>query len=135
MLDDKFEKSLSKLVSNFLLPAFIFCEIVKNLDINNTSLMLQIIVGNLFIYGTGMLIGYICAKILGSNSNETSFFCGILSALHTTSLPVILMEVLSDNLNKIVYVNSDGSVTNAKNRGMLYIVLNSIFANIWRWGV
>ena len=135
MLDDKFEKSLSKLVSNFLLPAFIFCEIVKNLDTNNTSLMLQIIVGNLVVYGTGMLIGYICAKMFGSNYNETAFFCGILSALHTTSLPVILMEVLSENLNKITYVNSDGTITNAKNRGMLYIVLNSIFANIWRWGV
>jgi predicted permease len=135
MLDDKFEKSLSKLVSNFLLPAFIFCEIIKNLDVNNTSLMIEVIVGNCIIYGSGMLIGFICAKVLGSSSNEASFFCGIMSALHTTSLPVILMEVLQENLDQIKYVNSDGTVTSSRNRGMLYIVLNSIFANIWRWGV
>jgi predicted permease len=132
MLDDKFEKSLSKLVSNFLLPAFIFVEVIKNLDVNNTSLIIEIIVGNVIIYGTGLFIGYICAKILGSNSNETAFYCGIMSALHTTSLPVILIEVLQENLDQIKY---EQAITNSRDRGMLYIVLNSIFANIWRWGV
>jgi predicted permease len=97
--------------------------------------MIEIIVGNVIIYGSGLIIGYFCAKVLGSNSNETQFFCGIMSALHTTSLPVILMEVLQENLDQIKYVNSDGTVTSSRNRGMLYIVLNSIFANIWRWGV
>jgi predicted permease len=135
IVDEKFEKSLSKLVTNFLLPAFIFCEIIKNLDVNNTSLMIQVVVGNTIIYGTGLIIGYLCSVVFKSPEQERNLLCGVMSALHTTSLPIILMDVLAPELNKIIYINADGTITDARNRGRLYIVLNSIFANIWRWGI
>jgi predicted permease len=97
--------------------------------------MIQIVVGNVIIYGSGLIIGYGCALLFKSNEQERNLLCGVMSALHTTSLPIILMDVLASELNKINYINADGSITDARNRGRLYIVLNSIFANIWRWGV
>jgi len=69
------------------------------------------------------------------------FLCGVMSSPHTTSLPLNLIEVLYPIL-KDFKSGSYGAIQeslapalDAKERGMLYIVLNSIFSNIWRWTV
>jgi len=123
------------------LPAFIFCEILKNFDINNHTLIFEVILGCFTVSSLGLIIGYFTAKLCKSDTKETMFLCGVMSSPHTTSLPLILIEVLYPILKNFksaaaqIDLNSPVLVLDAKERGMLYIVLNSIFSNIWRWTV
>jgi len=115
---------------------------MKNFDINNHKLIYEILLGNFTVSLLGLILGYITAKISKCNSKETMFLCGIMSSPHTTSLPLILIEVLYPVLKNFrsgvateAGLQSSSMTLDAKERGMLYIVLNSIFSNIWRWTV
>lgn len=114
---------------------------MKNFDINNHKLIFEIVLGSLTVSVIGLIFGYLTALICRSDCKETMFLCGIMSSPHTTSLPLILIEVLYPVLknfkNNDVTKDMEGNiiVIDAKERGMLYIVLNSIFSNIWRWTV
>lgn len=132
LVDENFEKSFSKLITNLLLPAFIFCEIIQNFDINNYQLILQAALGCFMIMVTGLIFAFITGKILKMNNNDLSFLCAVLSSPHTTSIPLILIEVFFPVLEQIPFANLG---PNAKERGLLYIALNSIFSNCWRWSV
>lgn len=136
IVDERFEKSLSGLITNLLLPAFIFCEVIQNFDINNINILLQIMLGCFTNYFLGLIFAFIIAKFYSSSRNETNFLMAIFSSPHTTSIPLILIEVLYPILNQIPVRSSMGElVPNAKERGMLYIALNSVFSNVWRWSV
>lgn len=78
------------------------------------------------------MFGYFSAKILGYSSNKCKFIGATFSSPHTTSIPVILLSVIGPVLDSIIPIPA-GSIANAERRGFLYIVLNSIFSNIWRW--
>lgn len=118
-----------------LLPAFIFCEIIQNFHISYSHLILQSLIGCLSLYLFGLLIGYISARFLKLNANRTKFLCAVFSSPHTTSIPLLLIEVTHPVLAKISNIVPADGIMDARSRGMLYIVLNSIFANIWRWTV
>jgi predicted permease len=118
-----------------LLPAFIFCEVVQNFQISQYHLILQSLLGCVTLYLVGLLAGYISAKVLKLNSNQTKFICGVFSSPHTTSIPLLLIEVTHPVLAKISKIVPADGIMDTRSRGMLYIVLNSIFANIWRWTV
>jgi predicted permease len=67
---------------------------------------------------------------------------GILSSPNTTSITLIIIEVLHPLLNSLTY-NSAATlrgveieplvIPDARDRGLMYISLTSIFSNIWRW--
>lgn len=118
-----------------LLPAFIFCEVVQNFHISQYHLILQSLLGCMTLYLLGLVTGYISGKFLNLNTNQTKFLCGIFSSPHTTSIPLLLIEVTHPVLAKISNIVPAEGIMDARSRGMLYIVLNSIFANIWRWTV
>ena len=118
-----------------LLPAFIFCEVVQNFHISQYHLILQSLLGCMTLYLLGLVTGYISGKFLNLNSNQTKFLCGVFSSPHTTSIPLLLIEVTHPVLAKISNIVPAEGIMDARSRGMLYIVLNSIFANIWRWTV
>ena len=118
-----------------LLPAFIFCEIIQNFHISYYHLIFQSLIGCMTLYLIGLLLGYISAKILNLNNNQTKFLCAVFSSPHTTSIPLILMEITHPVLAKISKIVPADGIMDVRSRGMLYIVLNSIFANIWRWTV
>jgi len=118
-----------------LLPAFIFCEIIQNFHISYYHLILQSFIGCLSLYLFGLFTGYISAKFLNLNENRTKFLCAVFSSPHTTSIPLLLIEVTHPVLAKISKIVPADGIMDARSRGMLYIVLNSIFANIWRWTV
>lgn len=114
---------------------------MKNFDINNTRLLIEVLIGCFTVSFLGGIFGLITSKLLKSNSNETLFLFGLMSSPHTTSLPLILIEVLYPVLQNMK-INQDNfplgnsqNIPTAKDRGMLYIVLNSIFSNIWRWTI
>lgn len=140
-MDNHFERQFAGLITNLILPAFIFCEILKNFDINNHKLIFEIILGCFTVSFLGLILGYLTAILCKSGNKETMFLCGVMSSPHTTSLPLILIEVLYPVLKNfrsgIVQLDPSTpiSLLDAKERGMLYIVLNSIFSNIWRWAI
>jgi predicted permease len=107
--------------------------VVKNLDVNNLGLIGQVILGNLFLSVMGLVWGYIDGLIFRSSSNEKSFICAILSSAHTTSIPLIIINVLGPVLDLIPYDQAGGK--DAIQRGLLYISMNAIYSTIWRWGV
>jgi predicted permease len=144
LVDKKFEDSLSKVIANLMLPSFIFCEVILNFDSSNWYLLIHILLGYLTVSFLGIIVGYIYAIIIGSDPNERKFFLAVLSSPNTTSITLILIEVLNPILETLKYNplqdttgNSLNKITvpTAKERGLLYISLLSIFSNIWRWAV
>ena len=73
--------------------------------------------------------------IIGSGGNETAFIMGVMSAPDTTSYAIILVEVLSPVFEQFVYKPSSGVVISARSRGLMYIILNTIVENFWRWSI
>ena len=71
-------------------------------------------------------------KLLGYNNNRCNFMAAVFSSPHTTSIPVILLSIIGPVLDKIIPIPASMPV-DAQRRGYLYIILNSIFSNIWKW--
>ena len=71
-------------------------------------------------------------KLLGYNENRCKFLGAVYSSPHTTSIPVILLSIIGTVLDKITMMPQNMMI-DSQRRGFLYIILNSIFSNIWRW--
>lgn len=89
-------------------------------------------IGCLFLYGMGFVLGYFLMKFLGYNKSQCYFLGAIYSSPHTTSIPVILFSIIGPVLDKVIPIPENFPVS-AQKRGFLYIILNSIFSNIWKW--
>ena len=131
-VDSKFKSGLSKVVTNIILPFFIFAQIVNNFRISQYILIIQAIIGCLIIYITGLLVGFGISKILKLDKFQTNFLGALFSTPHNTSIYVILIQVIGPFLDTIIPKNSD-IVGDCVKRGLLYVIINSIVANIWKW--
>ncbi len=84
----------------------------------------------------GLLYGILASVLIGSNGNETAFIMGIMSAPDTTSYSIIVIELLAPLLEKIQYTPPvNGAKLSARSRGLMYIILNTVIQNFWRWSV
>ena len=128
----RFEHSLSKLVINVIIPCFIFSQIVNNFHINRLRLITETMIGCLFVFIFGLLIGFIIAKFLGLNNSQSRFLAAIFSTPHTTSITVILIQIMGPILDTFITRKAWLTGT-ATERAYLYIAMNSIYSNIWRW--
>ena len=131
-VDSKFKSGLSKVVTNIILPFFIFAQIVNNFRISQYILIIQAIIGCLIIYITGLLVGFGISKILKLDKFQTNFLGALFSTPHNTSIYVILIQVIGPFLDTIIPKNND-IVGDCVKRGLLYVIINSIVANIWKW--
>ena len=100
-VDSKFKSGLSKVVTNIILPFFIFAQIVNNFRISQYILIIQAVIGCLVIYITGLFVGFGISRILP-----------------------FLDTIIPKNPN---------IVGDCVKRGLLYVIINSIVANIWKW--
>ena len=132
MVDDNFQRSLSKVVTNIILPCFIFALIVNNFRISQYQIILEAMLGCCFLFFFGLIIGYIISKLLRLKKGQTQFLAAVFSTPHTVSMPVILMQVVGPVLDTMIS-SKYAFLGNSEKRGLLYIVMNSIFSNIWRW--
>ena len=123
---------MSKVVSTIVLPCFIFAQILRSFHINQYPLILEALIGCAFLYFAGYVVGYFTMKLLGYNNNRCNFMAAVFSSPHTTSIPVILLSIIGPVLDKIIPIPLSMPV-NGQRRGYLYIILNSIFSNIWKW--
>ena len=128
----RFEHSLSKLVTNIIIPCFIFSQIINNFRINRLHLITETMIGCVFVFTFGLIIGYIISKFLNLNKNQSRFIAAIFSTPHTTSITVILIQILGPVLDTFIKRKSWLTGT-ATERAYLYIAMNSIYSNIWRW--
>ena len=131
-VDSKFKSGLSKVVTNIILPCFVFSQIVNNFRISQIALIFQAAVGCLVIYSLGLIIGFIIARILSLDKNQRNFLGAVFSTPHNTSIYVILIQVIGPFLDTIFPKNPD-LVGDSEKRGLLFVVINSIVANIWKW--
>ena len=131
-IDNKFKTGLSKVITNIILPCFIFTQIVNNFRISQYLLIIHAIIGCLIIYVCGLIIGFLIAKILGLTKAQTHFLGAVFSTPHNTSIFVILIQVIGPFLDQIFPSDPNTLLTSDK-RGLLYVIINSIFANIWKW--
>ena len=82
------------------------------------------------------MFGLLSSILIGSERNETSFIMGVMSAPDTTSYAIILIEVLAPILDKFDFKPSaTGNILSSRSRGLMYIILNTIIENFWRWSV
>ena len=132
MVDDNFQRSLSKVVTNIILPCFIFALIVNNFRISQYQIILEAMLGCCFLFFFGLIIGYVISKLLRLKKGQTQFLAAVFSTPHTVSMPVILMQVVGPVLDTMI-PSKYAFLGNSEKRGLLYIVMNSIFSNIWRW--
>ena len=131
-VDSKFKSGLSKVVTNIILPCFVFSQIVNNFRISQYILIFQAVVGCLAIYVLGLIIGFIISRILKLDVNQRNFLGAVFSTPHNTSIYVILIQVIGPFLDTI-FPKNPNLVGDSKKRGLLFVVINSIVANIWKW--
>ena len=131
-VDSKFKSGLSKVVTNLILPCFVFTQIVNNFRISQYLLIFQAVIGCFIIYIFGLFIGFAISRILGLNKKKRDFLGAVFSTPHNTSIYVILIQVIGPFLDTI-FPRNPNMVGDSKKRGLLYVVINSIVANIWKW--
>ena len=131
-VDSKFKSGLSKVVTNIILPCFVFSQIVNNFRISQYILIFQAVVGCLVIYVLGLIIGFIISRILKLDVNQRNFLGAVFSTPHNTSIYVILIQVIGPFLDTI-FPKNPNLVGDSEKRGLLFVVINSIVANIWKW--
>ena len=131
-VDSKFKSGLSKVVTNIILPCFVFSQIVNNFRISQYILIFQAAIGCLVIYIFGLFVGFGISRILGLDKNQHNFLGAVFSTPHNTSIYVILIQVIGPFLDTI-FPRSPHLVGDSERRGLLYVVINSIVANIWKW--
>ena len=131
-VDSKFKSGLSKVVTNIILPCFVFSQIVNNFRISQIFLIFQAAVGCLVIYILGLIIGFIISSILSLDKNQRNFLGAVFSTPHNTSIYVILIQVIGPFLDTI-FPKNPNLVGDSEKRGLLFVVINSIVANIWKW--
>ena len=131
-VDSKFKSGLSKVVTNIILPCFVFSQIVNNFRISQYLLIFQAAAGCLIIYILGLFIGFGISKVLKLDKNQRNFLGAVFSTPHNTSIYVILVQVIGPFLDTI-FPRNPNLVGNSEKRGLLYVVINSIVANIWKW--
>jgi predicted permease len=131
-VDSKFKSGLSKVVTNIILPCFVFSQIVNNFRISQFFLIIQAAIGCLVIYIFGLLVGFGIAKILKLDVRQHNFLGAVFSTPHNTSIYVILIQVIGPFLDTI-FPKNPNLVGDSEKRGLLFVVINSIVANIWKW--
>ena len=131
-VDSKFKSGLSKVVTNIILPCFVFSQIVNNFRISQIFLIFQAAVGCLVIYVLGLIIGFVISSILSLDKNQRNFLGAVFSTPHNTSIYVILIQVIGPFLDTI-FPKNPNLVGDSEKRGLLFVVINSIVANIWKW--
>ena len=131
-VDSKFKSGLSKVVTNIILPCFVFSQIVNNFRISQLFLIYQAIIGCLVIYIFGLFVGFGIARILKLDRNQHNFLGAVFSTPHNTSIYVILIQVIGPFLDTI-FPKNPNLVGDSEKRGLLFVVINSIVANIWKW--
>ena len=131
-VDSKFKSGLSKVVTNIILPCFVFSQIVNNFRISQYMLIFQAVIGCLVIYILGLIIGFIISRILKLDKNQHNFLGAVFSTPHNTSIYVILIQIIGPFLDTIFPKNPQ-LVGDSEKRGLLFVVINSIVANIWKW--
>jgi predicted permease len=130
----EFKSGLSKVVTNIILPFFIFHQIVSNFRISQYILIIQAVIGCLIIYIFGLLVGFTIVKILKLNKTQQNFLGALFSTPHNTSIYVILIQVIGPFLDTI-FPRNPHMVGNSVKRGLLYVIINSIVANVWKWSM
>jgi predicted permease len=131
-VDSKFKSGLSKVVTNIILPCFVFSQIVNNFRISQFFLIIQAAIGCLVIYIFGLFVGFGIAKILKLDVRQHNFLGAVFSTPHNTSIYVILIQVIGPFLDTI-FPKNPNLVGDSEKRGLLFVVINSIVANIWKW--
>ncbi len=131
-VDSKFKSGLSKVVTNIILPCFVFSQIVNNFRIYQYLLIFQAAAGCLVIYIFGLFVGFAISKILKLDKNQRNFLGAVFSTPHNTSIYVILIQVIGPFLDTI-FPRNPYLIGNSERRGLLYVVINSIVSNIWKW--
>lgn len=90
--------------------------------------------GCLFVFTFGLVVGYVIAKFLGLNKGQSRFLAAVFSTPHTTSITIILIQIVGPVLDSLIKNKNNAQLPGtAVERGYLYIVMNSIYSNIWRW--
>ena len=89
-------------------------------------------IGCFLSYIIGFIVGYVTSKILGYTENQCKFIGAIFSSPNAISYPLILITTIGTVLDKIVPLPQNLPI-NAESRGYLYIIIGSIFSNVWRW--
>jgi predicted permease len=64
--------------------------------------------------------------------NQHNFLGALFSTPHNTSIYVILIQVIGPFLDTI-FPKNPNLVGDSEKRGLLFVVINSIVANIWKW--
>ena len=95
-------------------------------------LIIEVMIGCSLSYFFGYFIGYFTMKLLGYTENQSRFVGSVFSSPNAISYPLILITTIGHVLDKIMPMPESLPII-AERRGYLYIIIGSIFSNIWRW--
>lgn len=133
ILDKHGAESLGKLILNLLLPALLFTEMIKSLDVSKFDqfgILLFFCTGKTQIVHVflGCAIGWLLAKITKAGENMTRLIMACIAFQDTTAIPLIFAQVLGA-----------GDVTKGdkdfQEDAVGFVLIYTVFVTVYKWTI
>ncbi|OMJ82043.1 hypothetical protein SteCoe_17370 [Stentor coeruleus] len=128
ILDKHGAESLGKLILNLLLPALLFTEMIKSLDISKLdqfAILLFFCTIHVFL---GCAIGWILSKITKAGKNMTRLIMACIAFQDTTAIPLIFAQVLgTGDITK--------SDKNFQDDAIGFVLIYTVFITVYKWTI
>ncbi|OMJ92440.1 hypothetical protein SteCoe_4777 [Stentor coeruleus] len=133
ILDKHGAESLGKVILNLLLPALLFTEMIKSLDIakfDEFGILLFFCTGKSYLVHVflGIAVGWILAKLSKAGKNMSRLIMTCIAFQDTTAIPLIFAQVLGS-----------GSVTSDdkhfQTNAVGYVLIYTVFVTVYKWSV
>ena len=133
MFDAHGAESLGKLTLNVLLPALLFTEMIKALDIekfDSFAILLLFCSSNLHVAHIilGLGIGWVLATLTSASKNKKKLIIMCVAFQDTTAIPLIFAGVLG---NSDVTKSDD----DFKQTATSYVLIYTVFITVYKWTV
>ncbi|MCQ2819676.1 MAG: AEC family transporter [archaeon] len=131
MSSKDFSEGTSRMLTNIILPCYIFTQMMNNLRLSEFTKIFHCLIGCLIVIVIGAILGLISGKCLSNNKKEFLFLTAAFSSSDSTAFLIILAQVCGPFLDAI-QPPKVGELP-AGQRALYYVVLITILNNFWKW--
>lgn len=131
MSSDDFSDATSKMVTNIILPCYLFAHIMNNIRLADYHVIFQCFIGCLVVIIVGLLIGFLSSKCIANTKKKSLFITSIMSTCDSATFLVILAQICGPILDSIQPPELGGLT--ADKRAIHYIAVITFINNVWKW--
>ena len=131
MSTKEFSDQTSRMLTNIILPCYLFTQMMNNIRIANIKDIFQCLIGCLIVIIVGIILGLISAKLLVNQKRQILFLTAAFSTSDSAAFLIILAQICGPFLDQMQPPKT-GELP-AGQRALYYIVLITVINNFWKW--